>query len=103
MGFLSQLECVVDRDDPDLLSLRPDEPDFRRTDALVDTCFGADVTSLSLISAAGAAGGACGRPGRGILWGAEVRTPRHEKTPRAMRSAGQPRQRRHPHSGVRRA
>src|SRR5690242_20756009 len=49
IGFLCQLERVVDRDDPDLLPLRPHEPDFRRTDALVDACFGADVTSLSLI------------------------------------------------------
>src|SRR5208282_1367604 len=57
VGFLSQLECVVDRDDPDLLPLRPDQPDFGRTDALVNTCFGADVTSLSLISAAGTSGG----------------------------------------------
>src|SRR5205809_1013931 len=45
VGFLCQLEPVVDRDDPDLLPLRPHEPDFGRTDALVDACFGADVTS----------------------------------------------------------
>jgi len=45
VGLLGQLECVVDRDNPDLLPLRPDQPDFRRADALVDTCFGADVTS----------------------------------------------------------
>src|SRR6478672_13032574 len=87
IGFLSQLECVVDRDDPDLLPLRPDEPDFGRTDALVDTCFGADVTSLSLISAAGASGSGCCRPGPGIL-SATPGNPRHEKAPRAMRSAG---------------
>src|SRR6476661_38450 len=102
VGFLCQLERVVDRDDPDLLPLRPHEPDFGRTDALVDACFGADVTSLSLISAAGASGsGFCG-PRPGIL-SPMPGNPRHEKTPRAMRSAGQPRQRRHPRTGVRRA
>jgi hypothetical protein len=42
---LCQLKRVVDRDNPDLLSFRPDQPDFGRTDALVDACFGADVTS----------------------------------------------------------
>jgi len=66
VGFLSQLECVVDRDDPDLLPLRPDQPDFGRTDALVDTCFGADVTSLSLISAIGASGGGFSDQARGF-------------------------------------
>src|SRR6266568_6551322 len=66
VGFLCQLERVVDRDDPDLLPHRPHEPDFGRTDALVDACFGADVTSLSLISAAGASGGGFCRPGPGI-------------------------------------
>src|SRR5690348_14129447 len=67
IGFLSQLKCVVDRDDPDLLSLRPDQPDLGSTDALVDTRFGADVTSLSLISAASASGGDICRPSSGIL------------------------------------
>src|SRR5512142_852488 len=91
IGFLCQLERVVNRDDPDLLPLRPHEPDFGRTDALVDACFGADVTSLSLISAAGASGSGTCRPSPGILSVRPEDEPRHEKTPRAMRSAGQPR------------
>src|ERR1700751_2352076 len=87
VGFLGQLERVVDRDDPDLLPLRPHEPDFGRTDALADACFGADVTSLSLISAAGGSGSGSCRPGPGVL-PATPGNPRHEKPPRAMRSAG---------------
>src|ERR1051325_11715771 len=91
IGFLCQLERVVDRDDPDLLSLRPHEPDFGRTDALVDACFGADVTSLSLIIRHRSFRRRSRRPGPGTLSvtpGDEG--PRHEKTPRAMRSAGHP-------------
>jgi hypothetical protein len=50
--LLSQPERVVNRYDPDLLAVRSDKPDFGNADALVNTRFGADVTSLSLITAA---------------------------------------------------
>jgi len=52
--FLGQPERIVDSDDPDLLAGRADEPHFGYADALVDTRFGADVTSwchLSLLRA----------------------------------------------------
>ena len=47
---MGQPERVIDRDDPDLLAVRADKPYFGNPDALVDTGFGADVTSLGLIS-----------------------------------------------------
>ena len=46
VGLLGQQKRIVDRDDPDLLASGADQPDFRDADALVDTGFGADVTSL---------------------------------------------------------
>ena len=45
VSLLGEPERLVDGDDPYLLALRPHKPDFRGTDALVDTRFGADVTS----------------------------------------------------------
>src|SRR5215475_3280717 len=45
--LLGQPERVLNGNDSDLLAVRADEPDFRYPDALVDTRFGADVTSLS--------------------------------------------------------
>jgi hypothetical protein len=43
--LLSQPERVVNRYDPDLLAVRSDKPDLGNADALVNTRFGADVTS----------------------------------------------------------
>src|SRR5208283_2651051 len=57
VGFLGQPERVVDRNDPDLLAGGSDQPDLGNTDALVYTRFGADVTSLSPITATGISGG----------------------------------------------
>ena len=48
-----------DRDDPDLLAVRADEPDLRYADALVDTGFGADVTSWGLVLRLGPVPGRC--------------------------------------------
>src|SRR6202034_1752167 len=50
-------ECVINRDDPNLLPLRPYEPDFGGADSFVDTRFDADVTSLKAVSATGVSGG----------------------------------------------
>jgi hypothetical protein len=44
--LLGQPERIVDGNDPDLLAVWADETDFGYPDALVDTRFGADVTSL---------------------------------------------------------
>src|SRR5215471_1862547 len=55
--LLSEPERLVDGDDPDLLALRTDQPDLRSADALVDTRFGADVTSTGSSVAAGLSGG----------------------------------------------
>jgi len=44
--LLGQPERVINGNDPDLLAGRADKPHFGNPDALVDTRFGADVTSL---------------------------------------------------------
>src|SRR6185437_6108473 len=45
VSLLREPERLVDRDDPYLLALRADKPDFRRADPIVDTRVDADVTS----------------------------------------------------------
>jgi hypothetical protein len=52
IGFLGQPERIVDADDPYLLAVRADEPDLWDPDALVNTGFDADVTSLAFPSSA---------------------------------------------------
>jgi len=60
---LCESERLVDGDDPDLLALRADESDFGDADAIVDTRFGADVTSSgsSCCAVAGPSGGGSAR------------------------------------------
>ena len=95
IGFGSQLKCLTDRDDPDLLPLRSYEPDLGSTDALVNTRFDADVTSMSLPPAAGPSGGGSRRPCPRAF---PVRAPegRTRESPASKRSAGQPRLRHRP-------
>jgi hypothetical protein len=45
---LRQPERIANGYDPDLLAIRTNEPDFRDADTLVNSRFGADVTSLGL-------------------------------------------------------
>src|SRR5207245_1438931 len=49
VGFLGQPERIVDAYDPHLLAGRADKPDFGNPDALVNSWFDADVTSLALL------------------------------------------------------
>jgi hypothetical protein len=53
---LCEPERLVDGDDPDLLTLRTNQPDLRSADALIDTRFDADVTSTGSSVAAGLSG-----------------------------------------------
>src|SRR5260370_8235296 len=56
VGLLRQPERIANGYNPDLLAVRANEPDFGDTDTLVNSRFGADVTSLGYTPAADISG-----------------------------------------------
>jgi len=84
IGFLREPERLVNGDDPDLLALRADKPDLGRADALVDTRFGADVTSTGSVVAAGLSGGCC----RDQRLHPEGKSPARRRAPRGNHNNG---------------
>ena len=82
VGFLGQPERVIQRDNPDLLAVGTDEPHLGIRDPIVDTGFGADVTSLSRYPAVGASGGGLPLAHGAVCCRRKRRRPHTEKAPR---------------------